>query len=98
MESTDTPPIYDVKSQQSFLTKEDTIKLITKSARYFIKRPRYSGIPKDILIKIGGGCWFWSNKRQMWVADDRLFQDCFLKGQCDEITHEKAMKMMEEMK
>jgi hypothetical protein len=63
-------------------------------AKYYIQRPIHTGLRENLVVKIGGGCWFWSKKRQMWVADDRIFKDCFLSGICDEITYEQAVKMI----
>jgi hypothetical protein len=97
MESTETPPIYEVKSQQSFLTKEDLIKLVTKTAQYYIQSSSYSGLSRDLVIKFDGAFSFWSALKQMWIVDDALFNDC-MQGHMERITYEKAMKMIEERK
>jgi len=97
MESTDTAPVYEVKSQQSFLTKEDAIKLMMKSAQYYKQRPVYSGIKKDIIIKFDGNFSYWSPLDQMWIKDDYLFKEC-MQGHMERITYDEAMKMIEELK
>jgi hypothetical protein len=97
MESTDAPPVYEVKSQQSYLTQEDAMKLMTKSAQYYKQRPAWTGLSRDLVIKFDGNFSFWSVLKQMWMKDDYLFKEC-MQGHMERITHDEAMKMIEERK
>ena len=91
-------PIQEVKSQQSLLSKEDQMRLLIKNTKYYIKRPIYSGFDDNLVLKFDGNFSFWSPRKQMWIKTDHLFYDCYVQGQCEEITYKDAMTMIDNQK